>query len=155
MDDSRPDPDYTRNTCATSLRASVGFSFPPRTLRSSWVYILGPTTGSFGSCQERSSLEGTAQSSPLPQSSSRVYSLRLSPGMSAAETCPVSATTPGFHSGPPSGTMIQKVITVIKPATWEKIRDSLPFAKPSETSGHTQRNLFSHGNQKKCGFFPL
>lgn len=102
-----------------------------------------------------SSLGGTAQSSPLPQSSSRGYSLRLSPGMSAAETCPVSATTPGFHSGPPLGAMIQKVVTVIEPATWEEIRDSLPFAKPSETSGHTQRHLFSHGNQKKCGFFPL
>ena len=76
-----------------------------------------------------SSLGATAQSSPLPQSSSRVYALRLSPGMSAVETCPVSANTPGFHCGPPLGTMIQKVITVIKLATWGKSKRFPPLCK--------------------------
>lgn len=33
---------------------------------------------------------------------------------------PVSATTPGFHSGPPVGTVIHKTITVIKLAMWGK-----------------------------------
>ena len=32
----------------------------------------------------------------------------------------MSATTPGFHSGPPVGTVIHKTITVIKLAMWGK-----------------------------------
>lgn len=103
------------------------FFSPPRTLRSCWVYILGPKTGSQRKLwlmprkvqKPGSSLGGTAQSSPLPQSSSRIYT-EAQPKDVCSSNTPVSATTSGFHFDPPVGTVIHKTITVIKLAMWGK-----------------------------------
>ena len=125
-------PRQIRNTYATNLRV-MEFFFSSQDLDILLGVHPGPNDRkpmeALADARKGAKAKGPAweEQPSLPHSPSAApgSTHRGQPKDVCSRNTPVSATTPGFHAGPPVGTVIHKTITVIKLATWEK-RKRLP-----------------------------